>query len=182
MQGCICHFVKWQIHPFIFKGTSMWPCPYLGLRTSSTDQPYLDFPPIGPHHRESLEDLGDEGIHEPGSRGICYRGISWPLRPALYCVLHLAHDVVATLNQRQGRGFNVATTSCDQWGSLSPSLYLSLSYATGCTLHVYEHLLLLYYINHLATGHDYNIIAFWIFFFINTLNTNFLNVASISHI
>ena len=21
MKGCICHFVKWQIHPFIYKGT-----------------------------------------------------------------------------------------------------------------------------------------------------------------
>ena len=21
MKGCICHFVKWQIHPFISKGT-----------------------------------------------------------------------------------------------------------------------------------------------------------------
>ena len=20
MKGCICHFVKWHIHPFIFKG------------------------------------------------------------------------------------------------------------------------------------------------------------------
>ena len=24
IQGCICHFVKWQIHPFISKGTNIW--------------------------------------------------------------------------------------------------------------------------------------------------------------
>ena len=25
MKGCICHFVKWQIHPFISKGTRYMP-------------------------------------------------------------------------------------------------------------------------------------------------------------
>ena len=30
MEGCICHFVKWQIHPFISKGTKCQPvCPLL---------------------------------------------------------------------------------------------------------------------------------------------------------
>ena len=24
MQGCICHFAKWQIHPFISKETICW--------------------------------------------------------------------------------------------------------------------------------------------------------------
>ena len=24
MKGCICHFVKWQIHPFMSKGTKMY--------------------------------------------------------------------------------------------------------------------------------------------------------------
>ena len=24
MKGCICHFSKWQIHPFIFKGAMYW--------------------------------------------------------------------------------------------------------------------------------------------------------------
>ena len=28
---------------------------------------------------------------------------------------HRAHDVVVTMNQRQWRSFNVATTSCAQW-------------------------------------------------------------------
>ena len=23
MKGCICHFIKWQIHPFISKGTTI---------------------------------------------------------------------------------------------------------------------------------------------------------------
>ena len=32
---------------------------------------------------------------------------------------HWGHDVVATLNQRQWRWFNVATTSCPQWVSLA---------------------------------------------------------------
>ena len=24
VKGCICHFVKWQMHPFISKGTDCW--------------------------------------------------------------------------------------------------------------------------------------------------------------
>ena len=47
-------------------------------------------------------------------------------------VNHWAHDVVATLNQRQWRGFNVATTSCAQCEGLMhckkmPQISLSCS-------------------------------------------------------
>ena len=35
------------------------------------------------------------------------------------------HDVVATLNQRHWRWFNVATTSCDQWERFGKPLILS---------------------------------------------------------
>ena len=35
---------------------------------------------------------------------------------------HWAHDVVATLNQRQWRWFNVATTSCDQCALTFPRI------------------------------------------------------------
>ena len=38
---------------------------------------------------------------------------------------HWAHDVVATLNQRHWRWFNVATTSCDQWGFTKALHYIT---------------------------------------------------------
>ena len=34
MKGCICHFVKWQIHPFIFKGTICRGSLFLPHKTS----------------------------------------------------------------------------------------------------------------------------------------------------
>ena len=48
------------------------------------------------------------------------RWILWYSRTAEWLIIicypsHSAHDVVATLNQRHWRWFNVATTSCAQW-------------------------------------------------------------------
>ena len=47
-----------------------------------------------------------------GGGTVQYRpSICWPFTVST----HRAHDVVATLNQRQRRWFNVATTSCARW-------------------------------------------------------------------
>ena len=42
MKGCICHFVKWQIHPIIYKGTI-----FLGSRENEL-----------PHHHQDVIGCG----------------------------------------------------------------------------------------------------------------------------
>ena len=45
---------------------------------------------------------------------------------------HWAHDVVATLNQRHWRWFNVATTSCPQWVHIALCEWENIEYTSPC--------------------------------------------------
>ena len=49
MKGCICHFVKWQIHPFITKWTNCHPNYYLILTVIEVGQEISDRLPLVLH-------------------------------------------------------------------------------------------------------------------------------------
>ena len=82
---------------------------------------------ISPQTKEAAMTYAGLHIYHRCARRHCLSRAGAEPTTALHTkhTIYWAHDVAATLNQRQWRWFNVAATSCAKWDTLLPGIFCS---------------------------------------------------------